>query len=304
MARTRPAVVAGVEDRGLTGYTVVVTGATDGIGRQTAESLARMGATVVVHGRSPRKADRVVVAIEDQGGDADHYLADFQDESAVHDLADRILEDHDTVDVLVNNAGAHFRKGRLTEAGIERTFAVNHLAPFVLTLRLAPTIEAVGGRIVTVSSRVHRRADFDLETVDSVGNYDGLDAYGRSKFANVLFTYALARRLDEATTNCLHPGFVPGSALWREGNILIRGMMSLLGTLPESAQNVIGKSPAMAAATPVYLAASTGVADVSGEYFIDMEPERSAPRTYDEDLQEALWAKSLDLTSVEEPAWP
>ena len=299
---TRPEDRAAVSRTDLSGSNVVVTGATDGIGRETAMSLARLGARVIIHGRSPEKATRVIEAIEADGGTVDSVLADFTTESAVHELADAVLEEMETVDVLINNAGAHFRKGRLTEDGVERTFAVNHVAPFVLTNRLAPAIEAADGRVITVASGVHQRSGFDIDSMDSVQSYDGLDAYGESKFANILFTYELARRFESATTNCLHPGFVPGSALWREGGFPISQLMSLIGALPDRIQNVIGKTPAAAAVTPVYLAASDAVADTTGEYYIDMEQRRSAERTYDRDLQAELWERTTELVSMGEDA--
>lgn len=297
-----PEELASVSQADLSGTNIVVTGATDGIGRETAMALARLGATVIIHGRSPEKAATVVDAIEAEGGTVDSVLADFTNESAVLELADAVLEQMETVDVLINNAGAHFQKGRLTDDGIERTFAVNHVAPFVLTNRLAPAIESVDGRVITVASGIHRRSRFDIDSIDSVQSYDGLEAYGESKFANILFTYALARRLESATTNCLHPGFVPGSALWREGGFPVTQLMQLIGALPDRIQNIIGKTPAAAAATPVYLAASDAVTDTTGEYFIDMDARRSAERTYDRDLQEELWERTTELVSMDEDA--
>ena len=298
MSRTRPEDLAGVADWDLSGTNVVVTGATDGIGRQTAESLGRLGARVLVHGRDGSKADRVVTSIEDGPGDADRFLADFQDEEEIHELADFALETMDQVDVLVNNAGTYFQDGRLTDAGIERTFAVNHLGPFVLTNRLVPEMSE-DGRIVTVASAVHRRTGMDFDAIESVEGYDGFDAYARSKFANILFTYALARRLDSKTSNCLHPGFVPGSALWRETNLPMKTSMALIGMLPEFVQNLVVNTPRTAAVTPVYLAASPAVAGVTGSYFADLEERKSSPETYDEGLQERLWDRSVDLVTMD-----
>lgn len=303
MAGTRAEAVAGVEDVDLSGQIAVVTGATDGVGRETALALGRLGAEVFVHGRDQEKAERTVSAIEGAGGSASYLLADFLDESAVHDLADNIMDETETVDILVNNAGATFSRGELNAAGVERTMAVNHVAPFVLTNRLVPAIESTGGRIVTVASQVHRRVERgDDFAMDAVEEYNAFDAYGRSKFANVVFTYALDRRLDEATTTCLHPGFVPGSALWRGGNPLIRWTFRVIGSLPAPVQNLLGKTPAVAAGTPVYLAASPAVADVSGEYFVDMERRESAPATYDEELQESIWKQTATYTSIEPEA--
>lgn len=303
MARTRPEDVADVADVDLTGKTVLVTGATDGIGRETAISLGRLGAEILVHGRDQAKADAVVESIEMAGGTAVSILADFVSESQVHDLADAVLEKGTGLDVLINNAAATFAKGSLNDAGVERTMAVNHLAPFVLTNRLVPALEDTGGRIITVASQVHHRVEPDWAVAASVDDYDALEAYSRSKLANVMFTYALDRQLEAATTNCLHPGFVPGSALWRGGNPLIKWGMRVVGSFPRFIQNVIGKTPAMAAATPVYLATSPEVESVSGEYYTDLEPGRSARDTYDQDGQRELWEWSLAHAHLEDPIW-
>ena len=307
MSHTRPEERAGVQGVDLSGKNVVVTGATDGIGRETAESLGRLGARVVVHGRDGRKADRAVEAIRRSGGQAESILADFEHENEIHELADSILETMGQVDVLVNNAGTYFRSGRLAEFGsgrrgedgVERTFAVNHLGPFVLTNRLVPSMSP-DGRIVTVASGAHHQSTFDLDGIFTVQGYDGFEAYARSKFANVLFAYALARRLDSQTSNCLHPGFVPGSALWRESNVAIRSVMKTIGLLPDAIQDLVAKSPATSAATSVYLAASPAVADVTGSYFADVEERRSAERTYDETLQDRLWELSTELVSMDQ----
>ena len=295
----RPETIAGVENVDLSEMTILVTGATDGIGRETAVSLGRLGASLLVHGRDPEKADRVVSAVESAGGTAEALLADFLDESEVVGLAEAVLDRTDHLDALVNNAGTAFATGALNDAGVERTMAVNHVAPFVLTNLLAPAVERAGGRVVTVASGVHRRVEMDLAAFDDVEAYDAFDAYSYSKYANVLFTYALARRLEAATSNCLHPGFVPGSALWRGGRPLFKWSLRILGSLPAVMQNLIGKTPVVAAATPVYLVASPEVAQVTGAYFADVERTRSAEGTSDESLQEALWEKTLEYTSLE-----
>ncbi|MFB6153776.1 MAG: SDR family oxidoreductase [Halodesulfurarchaeum sp.] len=296
MPATRPEEVAGVESVDLSEKVALVTGSTDGIGREAAVSLARLGATVVVHGRDTAKATAVTEQIESAGGTAMAETADFANLESVRSLADRLREAFDRLDILVNNAGAHVPDGQLSAAGIEKTFHVNQLAPFVLTNELLDVAEAEsGGRIVVVASDVHRRAEMDLESLDTVRSYDPLAAYSRSKLANVLFTYALDRRLESATANCLHPGFVPGSALWRNGNVAIRALMRLLGAMPAPIVNLVGKTPTVAAAEIVYLAASPAVTDVSGKYFDDMQPVRSASQTSDEAVQEALWKRCAQL---------
>lgn len=301
MADLRPEEAAGVSTADLSDQVVVVTGATDGVGRETARSLARLGATVVAHGRTPAKARDLERDLETTGADVDVVTADFVDLDQVHDLADHVETSYDRLDVLVNNAGAFFDEGALTDEGVERTIAVNYLAPFVLTTRLRSRIEDSEGRVVTTSSDVHRRADFDLDALETVDDFDGLRAYGRSKFANVLFTYELARRLDGATANCFHPGFIPGSGLYRNGSLPIRFFMGALDALPRTLTSRIVSSSADGAATAVYLAVSAAVADETGGYYDDMELVETAPGTHDEAAQERLWEWSESVSGLESP---
>lgn len=295
----RPEEMAGVAEVDLADATVVVTGATAGVGRETALALGRLGATVIAHGRTPEKVDDLTVALEaTAAADVETHQADFADLAAVENLADTIVADHDRIDGLVNNAGAFFDEGALTAEGVERTVAVNHLAPFVLTTRLRPALEAAGGRVVTTASDVHRRCDFSLADLETVTDYDGLDAYRRSKFANVLFTAELARRLDDATATCFHPGFIPGSDLYRNGSLRVRLFMGLLEALPRALTGWLVSSPADGAATAVYLAVSPTVAGESGGYYDDMERVDPAPATRDESLQRELWDWSAAVTDT------
>ena len=302
---TRPEVGAGVANVDLSGQTILVTGATSGVGRETALALARLGARVLVHGRDRERGEAVVEKIRRAGApDSTFIPADFRSLDEVRALADEVLDRVSTLDVVVNNAGAHFREGGLTQEGIERTFAVNHLAPFLLTNRLLETIPP-GGRIVTVSSEVHRRPDrLNLDDVRTIADYDGFVAYSRSKLANVLFTRELARRLDDRTANCCHPGFVPGSALWRETPLPLRGIMTALSFVPSWLTGGVVESPAEAARTSVYLAASPAVADVIGEYFVDCESVEPAALARDGEIQRDLWAFSAEAVGLETTEMP
>ncbi|MFB6125065.1 MAG: SDR family NAD(P)-dependent oxidoreductase [Halanaeroarchaeum sp.] len=295
----RPEEMAGVADVDLADATVVVTGATAGVGRETALALGRLGATVIAHGRTTEKVDRLEgeLAATD-AADVAVFRADFADLSAVAGLADAIAADHDRIDVLVNNAGAFFAEGALTDEGVERTVAVNHLAPFVLTNRLRGPIEAADGRVVTTASDVHRRCEFSMADLETVEGYDGLDAYRRSKFANVLFTAELARRLDDASATCFHPGFIPGSDLYRNGSLRVRLFMGLLDALPRALTRWLVSSPADGAATAVYLAVSDAVAGERGGYYDDMERVDPAPATRNESLQRELWSWSAEVTGT------
>jgi len=299
MADQRPEEAAGVSTADLSEQVVLVTGATDGVGRETALALARLGATVVAHGRSPSKARSLERDLDTTGADTEVVTADFVDLDQVHDLADHVESEYDRLDVLVNNAGAFFDEGSLTDEGVERTIAVNHLAPFVLTTRLRSSIEASDGRVVTTSSDVHRRADFDFDALESVGDFDGLRAYGLSKFANVLFTYELARQFEDATANCFHPGFIPGSGLYRNGSLPIRFFMGALDALPRGLTSRIVSSSADGAATAVYLAISDAVAGATGGYYDDMELVETAPGTHDETAQQRLWEWSESVTGLD-----
>ncbi len=229
MSSDRAEVGAGVENEDLSGRTILVTGATDGIGRETALALGRLGAHVLIHGRSSAKGEELLDALSETDADgADLFLTDFASQEAVHDLAAEIVKKYDRLDCLVNNAGGLFTDGCLTEDGIEQTFAVNHLAPFSLTVDLYPLLKETDGRVVTVSSDAHHGTSMNFEGLRTIESYSGWSAYSRSKLANVLFTYELADRAETITANCLHPGAVPGSGFGRDLPAPIRASLSLL----------------------------------------------------------------------------
>ncbi|WP_416839364.1 SDR family oxidoreductase [Haloferax sp. DFSO52] len=292
----RPEVGAGVDGVDRSGQTALVTGSTSGIGRETALALGRLGATVFVHGRNRTAGRRVASAIDDAGGDAVFFRAELSEVETVRNLAEAVRDRTDRLDILVNNAGAHFSEGQLTADGVERTFAVNHLAPFALTHDLRDLLPD-DGRVVTVSSGIHPRADgrFDVTSID---DYDGLDAYARSKLANVLFTVELARRLDGPTANCCHPGLVPGSHLWRDASIPVRLAVGVLEHLPASLVRRIADTPATGAETSVYLAASPDVEDITGQYFADCAPREPSATATDDRLAHDLWELSESLTGI------
>lgn len=320
----RPEKRAGVADRDLSGRRVLVTGSTDGIGREAALALGRLGATVLVHGRSEEKADGVVDRIDSSGGTAQAYTADFVSLERVADLAETIRSDVDRIDVLANNAGTFFREAHRTDAGVEATLTVNHLAPFLLTHRLLELIPE-DGRIVTTASGAHKGAGPDLdiapdptddpdsdpsEAPDSdptddpdwfggTAEYDAFSAYSRSKLANVLFARELARRLDERTSNCFHPGFIPGSALWRHTAFPLSAVLEVLAVLPNVLTRHVIDTPATGAATLVYLVASREVEDVTGEYFADCEPREPSATARDDDLGRQLWEWSARRVGLE-----
>lgn len=295
----RAEVLAGIPDVDLTGATALVTGATSGVGREVALALGRLGARVLVHGRDPERGRAVTEALRNDGAEPVLFRADFTDQSTVRGLADAVRQHTDDLDVLVNNAGAHYQGGWLTEDGVEATFAVNHLAPFLLTNLLKELLD--GGRVVTVASAVHERAgraDLTRKAVTTVSDYDGLDAYGRSKLANVLFTREFARRFDTPTATCCHPGVVPGSGLWRNASLPVKTGVRVLDRLPQVLVGRFVDTPAQAAATPVYLAASPDVADADGEYFSDCEPVEPSRAALDDDLARRVWELSADVVGL------
>ncbi|MFB6120476.1 MAG: SDR family oxidoreductase [Halobacteriaceae archaeon] len=279
----------------LDGRVALVTGGTSGVGRATARRLAELGATVFVTGRDPTRGEAVATEL---AGDATFLRADFADFGAVRGVAEAVRDRTDRLDVLVNNAGTTHAERRLTADGYEQTFAVNHLAHFLLTHRLADRlVESVPARVVTVASAVHTRGDLDLDAVTAEENpdYDALDAYARSKLANVLFAYELADRLGDTgvTSTAVHPGFVPGSRIWRHASLRVRLAVRAADLLP-----FVGISAAEAGRRVAVLGASPDVADVTGQYFEGTDPAQPSPGALDSDLRARLWAWSAEAVDV------
>lgn len=255
--------------------TALVTGATDGIGRETARQLLEKGWRVLIHGRTPAKAQRVAEESGrlHPGGQAEPAHGDLAQMAEVAALANQVREKAPKLDVLINNAGVYEHERVITVDGFERTMAVNHFAPFLLTHLLLPALKAVPeGRIITVSSIAHESAQLKLDDLSFVRGFSGYGAYAASKLANVLFTVALAKRLAQTTVtaNCLHPGVI-GTKLLRSGF------------------GVSGASVVAGARTSVYLAVSEAVKHVSGHYFVDCRPTMPSRVARDPELAEALW---------------
>jgi NAD(P)-dependent dehydrogenase (short-subunit alcohol dehydrogenase family) len=273
----------------LRGRVAVVTGASSGIGKETATGLAAAGATVVLvcpeQGRGV--AARAEIAADLPDADLHLVSADFASLREVRTAASGIARAFPKLHVLVNNAGLFRRRFTKTADGLETTFAVNHLAPFLLTRLLLPLLTAAGpARIVNVASEAHRSARLDLDDLEMRRGYGGRRAYGRSKLANVMFTYALARRLrgSALTANALHPGVI-ATGIVRDTPFFVRWLWPLFS-----------KSAAKGAETPLYVATSPEIAGVSGRYFDDCCERRSSEVSYDEALQERLWEISERMT--------
>ncbi len=277
----------------LSGKTCLITGSSRGIGYETAFDLARIGAHVIIVSHNLKRSKEVHQRITKEFGEqsARYYVADLSVQDQIHQLADDILRDYDQLDVLVNNVGGWYQKFEQSADGIEMTLALNHLSYFLLTGRLLPLLEkSTPARIINVSSDAHRQVkSIQFDDLQFQRRYRAFAVYAHSKLANVLFTYELDRRLNGSgiTVNALHPGFVK-SGLYRHFGI-ITPIVNLLAS-------VFGKSAEQGAETSIYLASSPEVADVSGEYFVDCEPQESSPASYDEAQAKRLWAASEELT--------
>lgn len=272
--------------------TVVITGASSGIGLASARELARQGALVVMVCRDAERAEaaRRDVAALASGRSPTVFLADLLSQREIRRLAEAINKTYAQIDVLINNAGAVFARRELTVDGIEKTFAVNHLAPFLLTNLLLDNIRAAAaGRIVTVGSESYS-STLDFDNLQSEKKHQFLSAYFRSKLENILFTFELSRRLagTGVTANCLSPG----PTRTRFGS----NMDGLPALFPMLIKNFpFFGSPEKGARTPVYLASSPEVAGISGRFYVRCREVRTKPVTHDPDIARRLWSVSEDL---------
>lgn len=274
---------------------MIVTGATNGIGLVTAHELARTGATVVLVGRDVQRVNAAMTKIRDDIPDAklDRFVADLSRISETQLLATYIQDTYSRVDVLVNNAGAFFQTRQLSAEGIEMTFALNHLSPFVLTNLLLRTMRASApARIINVSSAAHQGAQIDFADIQAEQRYSAWKAYAQSKLCNLLFTYELADRLQDSdvTVNALHPGFV------RTG--FAQNSQSMFTTMFGFLQRYFAISPEQGAETSIYLATSDAVASVSGKYFVNKQATASSRSSYDYTARRKLWDLSTQLMNA------
>jgi NAD(P)-dependent dehydrogenase (short-subunit alcohol dehydrogenase family) len=283
-----------IDSRPMAGKTVLITGGTAGIGKATALGLATMGAHVAITGRDPARTE--AAAGESRaagGGQVDAFVADLSSQSEVRRLADEVLHRLSRIDVLVNNAGGYWNTRQVTVDGLEHTFALNHLAPFLLThLLLDRLTHSAPARVVTVSSHAHADGRIDFDDLQGERSYAGARAYNQSKLANVLFTYELARKLQATpvTANALHPGVVNTSF----GTEDPAGVQRLLVPF----MRPFMKTPAQGAATPIHLASAPDLEQVTGRYFVNSKPKKSSQRSYDEATAARLWQVSADLVGL------
>ena len=274
--------------------TCVVSGASSGIGKQTALALAASGANLALICRPGTKAERAAEEIraKSAGGSVTLFPADLSSQREIRRVAAELDAALPRIDVLVNNAGLIVGERAVTEDGIETTFAVNHLGYFLLTDLLLPKLRASApARIVCVASDAHRSGHIDFDDLSGERGYGGWKAYCQSKLANILFTYELARRLagSGVTANCLHPGVV-GTNFANDGPIYVRVLFRLARPFL--------RSPANGAATSIFLATSSTVEGVTGKYFANSRARRSNAESYDEAVAKRLWAVSEELTGT------
>jgi len=275
----------------MNGKTVVITGATSGIGNVAAETLAKMGARIVVVARDRSRGNATVARLSSIAPGVAHslYFADFLHLSEVKRVAAEIAHREPPIDVLINNAGALFSTRQTTGDGLERTFALNHMAYFVLTEGLRGRLLAAGdARIINTASEAHRNATLDFDDLQSTKGYGGRKAYGRSKLCNILFTRELARRLrgTGVTANCLHPGFVATRFGDQSGGLI----SSLIGLA-----KFFAIAPEKGAETIVYLTTSREVAEITGQYFYKCHLTTPARSAQDDRSALVLWQRSAAL---------
>jgi NAD(P)-dependent dehydrogenase (short-subunit alcohol dehydrogenase family) len=278
----------------MNGKICLVTGATNGIGKATAQALAEMGATVVIVGRNVMKTSQVVEEIRAASGNntVDSLLADLSSPQEVQWLADKFKRKYSHLHVLINNAGGFFMRRQLRGDGLEMTFALNHLASFLLTNLLLDTIKASApARIINVSSNAHASGKIEFDNLQGEREY-GPRAYDNSKLANILFTMELARRLEGTgvTVNALHPGFVATGFAKNNGK-LIAALVSIITPL-------VARSPAKGAETSIYLASSPRVEGITGKYFHNSNVISPATQATDMVVARKLWDVSAEMVHL------
>ena len=276
--------------------TVVITGGTSGIGEVAAVALAKLGARIVLVARDKSRGDATLARLRDSGPDVAHsvHFADLLRLAEMKRVAAEIAAREPRIDVLINNAGAMFAKRRLTEDGLERTFALNHMAYFVMAAGLRERLVASGpARIINTASAAHQGATLDFDDLQSAKSFGARKAYGQSKLCNILFTRELVRRLQgtRVTANCLHPGFVATRFGDQSG-----GLMSPLIRFAK----FFAISPAEGAETIIHLASSPDVVEATGQYFYKSVPTTPSSWAQDDRSALLLWQHSAALAGMKE----
>jgi NAD(P)-dependent dehydrogenase (short-subunit alcohol dehydrogenase family) len=279
----------------MQGKTCVVTGATSGIGQAAAEALAALGARIVVVARDRARGTKALEKLRTINPGANHtvHYADLSRIADTRRVASEIGAAESRIDVLINNAGALFSYRGITEDGLERTFALNHLSYFLLTLGLRERLlAAVPARVINTASASHKRARLNLDDLQGARGYNGVEAYERSKLCNILFTRELARRLAGTgiTANALHPGLV-ASRFGNRSQGLVAPIFAVIKLL-------FGVSVERGARTIVYLASSPDVATISGRYFEDCREVLPGREAENDDIAQLLWTETAKLAGL------
>jgi len=282
----------------MKGKTVVITGGTSGIGAVAAEKLAQMGARIVLVARDKSRGEGTLARLRTRAPNLGHrvHYADLTRISEMKRVATEIAETEPRIDVLINNAGAMFATRKLTEDGLEFTFALNHMAYFVVTQGLRERLLASApARVVNTASPAHQGASLEFDDLQLTESFGAMKAYGRSKLCNILFTRELARRLHGTgvTANCLHPGFVATRFGDESGGLISRfvGLAKLLAI-----------SPAIGAETIVYLASSPEIAATTGQYFHKCRPIAPSREAQNDKTAHLLWERSATLAGLKAPS--
>ena len=271
----------------------LITGFTSGIGKETAFGLAGKGATLILICRDKAKGEEVIKEIKNKTGNSNlHlYIADLSSQKEIRRVATEIKEQHPVIDVLINNAGGINEKHELTEDGIELTFAVNHLAYFMLTLLLLDNVKSSGyARIINVASDAHQFSKLDFDDLNSTNSFNPMKVYGMTKLANIMFTYEMARKLNDThvSVNAMHPGGVNTN--------FGKNMKGVAGAYFRLSP--FSRKPEKGAETVIWLASSPEVEGVSGKYFMDKKEKKSNSFSYNKDAQKKLWEESEKMTGV------
>ncbi len=283
----------------MKGKRILITGATNGIGKVAALELAKMGAAVTIVGRNAAKTEKVGDEIKtlSGNGDIDLLVADLSSQAEVRRIAAEFFGKYQRLDVLLNNAGAVFSKYRESADGYEMTFALNHISYYLLSNLLLDALKLTAqeqgeARIINVSSSAHRNASLRLQNLRDESGYSFMNSYGASKLMNVLFTYDLARRLEGSavTVNAVHPGLVDTGFGHNTGGVW--------AFLIKVAQRLFAISPERGAETLVYLASAPKAAGISGKYWNEKQQKRSSDNSYDREQQKLLWDYSAAATGV------
>ena len=280
----------------MKGKTVLITGTTNGLGKATALALAKKGAKIIMVNRPSHKVQQARQEIIKKSGNQEvaSMLCDLSSQASIREFGQAFREQYDSLDVLINNAGALFGERQLTEDGIERTFALNHLGYFQVAHYLLDALKKGNApRIVNVSSVTHNLNDFDLDNLQGQKSYSQIKHYGMTKLCNILFTKFLAQKMQGImTVNCLHPGTV-GTGFGKE-----TGSLWMRICVPIATPFMI--RPNKGAETSIYLASSPKVANITGEYFYKKKITETTDSAKDMQAAQALWDYSLKLTKIKE----